>query len=71
MTAGITLAVLGVPDVRLAGAPVVLPAKSLALVVYLAISGKRAFFLGGVGGMIADRCIRHAKSVFMFGFYQG
>jgi DNA-binding SARP family transcriptional activator/energy-coupling factor transporter ATP-binding protein EcfA2 len=42
VTAGITLAVLGVPDVRLAGAPVVLPAKSLALVVYLAISGKRA-----------------------------
>lgn len=41
MTAGLTLAVLGVPDVRLDGTSVALPAKSLALVVYLAITGKR------------------------------
>lgn len=32
---------MGVPDVRSGGASVALPAKSLALVVYLAITGKR------------------------------
>ncbi len=39
---GLTLAVLGPPDVRAGGVAVPLPAKSLALLVYLAMTGKRA-----------------------------
>lgn len=42
MAAGLTLAVLGVPDLRFGGATVSLPAKSLALVIYLAMTVKRA-----------------------------
>ena len=39
---GLTLAVLGPPDVRAGGVAVPLPAKSLALLVYLVMTGKRA-----------------------------
>lgn len=40
--AGLTLTVLGIPDVRFGGVAVSLPAKSQALVIYLAMTGKRA-----------------------------
>lgn len=40
--AGLTLAVLGPPDLSSGGVAVPLPAKSLALVIYLAMTGKRA-----------------------------
>ena len=39
---GLTLAVLGSPDLRSGGVAVALPAKSQALVIYLAMTGKRA-----------------------------
>jgi DNA-binding SARP family transcriptional activator/tetratricopeptide (TPR) repeat protein len=42
VVAGLTLAVLGVPEFRFGGAAVSLPAKSQALVIYLAMTGKRA-----------------------------
>jgi DNA-binding SARP family transcriptional activator/energy-coupling factor transporter ATP-binding protein EcfA2 len=40
--AGLTLAVLGAPDLRSGGVAVALPAKSQALLIYLVMTGKRA-----------------------------